>query len=257
MKWDGVRAVVYVVGGRVRVMTRNDRDVTATYPELRRHRPPRWAAARCVLDGEIVAFDAQGRPSFGALQQRMHVTAAATVRRAGRARCRSRYLAFDLLYLDGHPLTGCRYDERRALLEALEPPGPAGAAPPAFAGHGAEALDASLAQGLEGVVAKRRDVHRTSPAAAPGLDEGQERADPGGRDRRLAAREPATGRAHRRRCWSASRRTVRWSTSAGSAPGSPSPMLDRPAAPAAPAGALDLAVRDRAAADGRARTRSG
>ena len=156
MKWDGVRAVVYVSGGRARVLTRNDRDVSGSYPELGRMAAS-LGVREVVLDGEIVALDPAGRPSFGLLQQRMHVTGATRVRELARTVPVS-YLAFDLLYLDGHLLTGFDYDQRRSLLEALDLAGPRWGVPPAFSGHGAEAVEASLAQGLEGVVAKRRSA---------------------------------------------------------------------------------------------------
>jgi bifunctional non-homologous end joining protein LigD len=66
MKWDGVRAVVYVEGGRARVMTRNDREVSGTYPEIR-DMAAAMGTRQVVLDGELVAFDEAGRPSFGQL----------------------------------------------------------------------------------------------------------------------------------------------------------------------------------------------
>jgi bifunctional non-homologous end joining protein LigD len=155
MKWDGVRAVTYVQHAEVRVMTRNDRDVTATYPEL-------LDVARAVvghdavLDGEIVALD-DGRPSFGTLQQRMHVTAADQVRRLARQVPVS-YLVFDVLWLDAEDLTKRPYDERRARLEGLGIDRPAIQVPPVFLGNGADALRASQAAGLEGILAKRRDA---------------------------------------------------------------------------------------------------
>ena len=74
MKWDGIRAVVYLDGGDLRLMTRNDREVSATYPELA-GLTAALAGHRVVLDGEVVAFDEAGRPSFGELQARMHVRA--------------------------------------------------------------------------------------------------------------------------------------------------------------------------------------
>jgi bifunctional non-homologous end joining protein LigD len=155
MKWDGVRAVVYVRDGAARVLTRNDRDVTGTYPEL-----TAMAAALprlpMVLDGEVVALDRAGRPDFGRLQQRMHVGVPAVVRQLEHDVPVS-YLAFDLLHLDGHDLTGRSYDDRRSLLEGLGLHGPRWDVPPAFAGAGDDAMAASAAQGLEGVVAKRRD----------------------------------------------------------------------------------------------------
>src|SRR3954453_594898 len=94
MKWDGVRAVVYVDGGRARVMTRNDREVLAQYPELR-SMAEQMGSTQAVLDGEIVAFDEQGRPSFGRLQQRMHVTKTSALDRL-RTEVPIHYLIFDV-----------------------------------------------------------------------------------------------------------------------------------------------------------------
>ena len=153
MKWDGIRAVVYLDRGDLRVLTRNDREVAATYPELA-GLAHQLRGHRMIVDGEIVAFDEAGRPSFGELQARMHVRA------PGRAlldRVPVSLLVFDLLHLDGTSLVGAPYDERRAALESLDLAGDRWAVPPAFDGQGAEALAASKAQGLEGVLAKRHD----------------------------------------------------------------------------------------------------
>jgi bifunctional non-homologous end joining protein LigD len=154
MKWDGVRAVVYLDRGELRVMTRNDREVSATYPELRAL-AAEHAGERMILDGELVAFDEAGRPSFGELQARMHVQAPG---RELLARVPVSLLVFDLLHLDGTSLLTLPYDDRRAALEDLDLAGPRWAVPPAFDGHAADALAASRAQGLEGVLAKRRDA---------------------------------------------------------------------------------------------------
>jgi bifunctional non-homologous end joining protein LigD len=157
MKWDGVRAIGYVdptrpAPDRLRLLTRNDREVAATYPDLRglvevvgRH--------RVVLDGEIVAFDAKGRPSFGRLQQRMHVQHPS---RDLLEAVPVGYLVFDVLHLDGRSMLGETYDERRAALLDLALSGDRVDTPPAFEGDGTAAKEASLAQGLEGVMAKRR-----------------------------------------------------------------------------------------------------
>lgn len=153
MKWDGVRAVVYVDRGTVRVMTRNDREVVATYPELR-GLAEALGSRRAVLDGEIVAFDENGRPSFGTLQQRMHVQRPSA---SLRDQVPVTFLAFDVMYLDGESLLKRTYDERRAALESLGLDGPRWVTPPAFEGDGAAASKASEDQGLEGVLAKRRD----------------------------------------------------------------------------------------------------
>ena len=154
MKWDGVRAIGYVDAGCLRLRSRNDRDVTEAYPEL-----AGLAAAldgrSVVVDGEVVAFDAQGRPSFGAIQPRMHLRDARRVARLA-AESPVAYLLFDLLYADGRSLLEMPYAERRAALEALELHGEHWQAPPAFEGDGAAAMAASSGAGLEGVVAKRR-----------------------------------------------------------------------------------------------------
>ena len=157
MKWDGVRAVTYAEPGRVRVLTRNDREVARTYPELA-PAGQLLGGVRAVLDGEIVALDKAGRPDFGLLQQRMHVTDPAQVRSLTE-RVPVAYLVFDLLHLDGRDLLDLSYDDRRALLEELDLGSAGGtfAVPPAFAGDGAAALATSHARALEGVVAKRRD----------------------------------------------------------------------------------------------------
>ena len=153
MKWDGVRAVVYLDGTSVRVLTRNDREVAATYPELRGLADV-LGRRRVVLDGEIVALDGAGRPSFGELQARMHV------QRPGAALLAAvpvSFLAFDVLHLGAETQLSTTYDRRRAVLEDLGLDGPHWAVPPAFQGDGSSALQVSRAQGLEGVIAKRRD----------------------------------------------------------------------------------------------------
>jgi len=154
-KWDGVRAIVYIEGGRPRVLSRNERDVTGSYPELRALADAQ-GARQIVLDGEIVAMDEAGRPSFGRLQERMHVTRAAAVRRVATT-VPVTYLIFDLLHVDGSSTLALGYAERRALLESLDLAGPSWTLAPSFAGGGAAVLQASREAGLEGIVAKRLD----------------------------------------------------------------------------------------------------
>lgn len=155
MKWDGVRAVVYLDRAAVRIFSRNDRDVTVSYPELA-GMADAFAGQELVLDGEIVAFDQHGRPSFGRLQQRMHVADASTAAQLSRT-VPAVFLAFDLLRMDGHLITGQPYAQRRELLEHLDVDGPSWHTPPVFEGSAADALAASQEQGLEGVLAKRLD----------------------------------------------------------------------------------------------------
>jgi bifunctional non-homologous end joining protein LigD len=155
VKWDGVRAIAYAQPGRLRLESRNLRDITDSYPEVRgilRNLGMRDA----VLDGEIVAFDNDGKPSFERLQQRMHVTAPSSVRRLA-AKSPVVYAIFDVLYLDGHPLMGLPYSERRAMLESLGLEGPAWRVPAVHPGQGTRLLEATGEQGLEGIVAKRLD----------------------------------------------------------------------------------------------------
>jgi bifunctional non-homologous end joining protein LigD len=155
VKWDGVRAIAYLQPGRLRLESRNLNEITDAYPEVRgllRDIGMREA----VFDGEIVAFDEQGRPSFERLQRRMHVTSTAAVRRLASS-TPVVYAIFDLLYLDGHSLMELPYRERRARLESLELAGAAWRVPAAHPGEGARLLEATRAQGLEGIVAKRLD----------------------------------------------------------------------------------------------------
>lgn len=155
IKWDGVRAIAYCAPGEVRLQSRNVKDITASYPELTRI-DRALGSHRAVLDGEIVAFDAAGRPSFGALQQRMHVSSREQARRlAGTTPVT--YVVFDVLWLDGHSLTGLPYAERRARLAELDLNGESWQTPEHVVGHGRELLKASVEQRLEGIVAKRLD----------------------------------------------------------------------------------------------------
>jgi bifunctional non-homologous end joining protein LigD len=154
MKWDGVRAIVECVGGQVHVTSRNDNDMTVSYPEL--HGLADAIGTDAVLDGEIVAFDRAGRPNFGLLQQRMHVAKASdALQRAQQTP--AMLLAFDLLELRGVSLLREPYHGRRELLADLELTGRSWLVPPAFDGAAEDALAASRENGLEGIVAKRID----------------------------------------------------------------------------------------------------
>jgi bifunctional non-homologous end joining protein LigD len=154
-KWDGVRAIVFVEGGRIRATSRNDKDLGGSFPELRAI-GDFLGARSAILDGEVVAFDDAGRPSFGRLQHRLHVGSRAEVTRRSHEAAVS-YIAFDLLYLEGRSLLALPYEERRAALDSLELKGDSFATSPSFADRpGAEILSAARHGGLEGVVAKRR-----------------------------------------------------------------------------------------------------
>jgi bifunctional non-homologous end joining protein LigD len=155
VKWDGVRAIAYCRPGRLALQSRNLNDVTAQYPEVRRL--ARQLGARdAVLDGELVAFDAEGRPSFERLQQRIHQTAESVVRRRMQSHPVT-YVIFDLLYLDGRNLMDEPYGRRRELLEGLELEGQSWQTPGYSTGHAKELLAASAEHKLEGIVLKRLD----------------------------------------------------------------------------------------------------
>lgn len=131
VKWDGFRALAFVEAGRLVLRSRTGRDVTADYPDVLVDVPD------AVVDGELVAM-VDGVPSFQALQTR---SAPIT------------FVPFDLLHLGDRPLLGLPYDERRALLSSLLPD-----VPPSF-DDGPALLATTRAQGLEGVLAKRRSSH--------------------------------------------------------------------------------------------------
>jgi bifunctional non-homologous end joining protein LigD len=163
MKWDGVRALAFIENGVIRLVSRTGKDITRTYPELL---GPAERPAQVLLDGEIVAFT-DGRPDFEALQPRMHVSSAEAALRLAPS-IPVTYLAFDVLHLDGVRLTSLPYISRRKTLNTILSNGPGFLLPPNFPGPDLDAVrEASVANGLEGVVAKRLDSIY-EPGARPG-----------------------------------------------------------------------------------------
>jgi bifunctional non-homologous end joining protein LigD len=149
VKWDGIRALVEVADGRVRITSRNENDVTPAYPELQ---DLGQLGHDLLLDGEIVALGS-GVPSFSALADRMHVRDPRKAAQLAQSNPIT-YLAFDLLRLDGTELTGRPLSERRQALEALGLDDAAWQVPPTYA-DGQVLLGAAEAQGLEGIVSKK------------------------------------------------------------------------------------------------------
>jgi len=153
VKWDGMRVIATVKDGRLRLTSRNDNDVTVSFPELAGLADARVSGGRdLVLDGEIVAF-LDGIPRFGGLADRMHVK---DVNRAEAAAARNpvTLLVFDLLSIDGLDVTSLPLKDRRAALEQLGIEGPRWQVPPTY-DDGQVLFDATAAQGLEGIVSKR------------------------------------------------------------------------------------------------------
>jgi len=155
LKWDGVRAIGYCDAGHLRLESRNGRDITSQYPELRAL-GRKLGSLQVVLDGEIVAFDENGKPGFQRLQRRMHLASDAAVRRR-MADTPVTYVLFDLLFLEGRVLYELAYTDRRKLLAELELDGPSWQTPAFHQGDGRGLLALTKNQGLEGVVAKRLD----------------------------------------------------------------------------------------------------
>lgn len=155
LKWDGIRAITYLDKGKLRLESRNGNDLSASFPELDSLREA-FSSHQLVLDGEIVSFAADGRPSFQALQPRIH---SADRRRSLRLAEEApvTYVVFDLLFKDGVSLLDEPYDERRRLLEALSLDKVAAVALSArFEGPGADLFAVSKEQGLEGILCKKR-----------------------------------------------------------------------------------------------------
>ncbi|SDU70790.1 bifunctional non-homologous end joining protein LigD [Jiangella alkaliphila] len=154
VKWDGVRTIAYIQDGAIRLSSRTLRDVTRVYPDV--HGVAGAIGGRdAVLDGEVVAFDDTGRPSFEKLQSRMNVEVSGLSDPLV-AGAPAVYVLFDLLYVDDRSLLNASYEERRAELDALLPAGGPGWTVPAYVpGDGAAMLAATKAQRLEGVIAKR------------------------------------------------------------------------------------------------------
>ncbi|MFJ6550040.1 non-homologous end-joining DNA ligase [Microbacterium sp. NPDC091676] len=153
VKWDGIRAIGTWRDGHMSLHARRGTDITARYPELTADGAPFLPVDEAIVDGEIVAFDSAGRPSFSLLQNRMHLTRPREIEREV-VRTPVVYMLFDLLRLDGHDLTAMPLRERRTLLGDIV----AGVdapiqVPPVFDDVDA-ALAASEEFGLEGVVVK-------------------------------------------------------------------------------------------------------
>jgi len=154
IKWDGYRAVAFICDGKVRLVSRNQNDLTAQYPELQ-ELPKFVKADSAVLDGELVALDEAGRSSFSLMQQRTGIRHNGR-RSAARGDIPVLYYAFDLLYLDGYDLRRLVLEQRKEALAAIITAG----GPIRYSEHfaqGVQLLTAAQQKGLEGILAKRRD----------------------------------------------------------------------------------------------------
>ncbi len=156
VKWDGYRVEAVVRDGRARIWTRNQLDASRYFPELAGEAP--WIDAReAIVDGEVVALDAEGLPSFSLLQDRTGI-------RTGRVPGSKQpgepapvvYQAFDLLHLDGRSLLMLPLEERKRLLRSRLRPHPRVGYASHVVGDGLAFTEAARTQQLEGIVAKLR-----------------------------------------------------------------------------------------------------
>ena len=144
VKWDGYRAVVGAAGGVVRARSRRGLDLLGPFPEIAAAEIPDGV----VVDGEIVAFDEEGRPSFSSLQRRTGFGGTGTGAKVG-----VNLVVFDVLF-HGASITERPYEERRGVLEALELAPPI-VVPEPTPTHGISLFQAVRERGIEGIVAKR------------------------------------------------------------------------------------------------------
>lgn len=154
LKWDGMRAIAFIDGDGVRLQTANLKDSTSSFPELSGLADEFDGLGSIVLDGEIVAIDDDGAPSFSRLQHRMHVS---HVREAWKraADVPISFAIFDLLHLDGHDTMGLPLSSRRSLLESVVEAGSHWRLTDLHLGDPAGLLATVTERGLEGIVAKQ------------------------------------------------------------------------------------------------------
>src|SRR5262245_290156 len=151
-KWDGYRALCYIRNGNYQLISRNQLDMTARYPELSKL-PHCFDAETAVVDGEIVAIGPDGLPSFQLMQGWLSGN-----RRAAKS-VRILYYVFDLIYLDGFDLRACQLVDRKERLEQVFTP----ANVVKFSDHieteGKALFKIAANARLEGIVAKERNSH--------------------------------------------------------------------------------------------------
>ena len=154
IKWDGYRAVAFIENGKVRLVSRNQNELTGRYPELK-DLPLFVKAKNAILDGEVVALDEEGKPSFSLMQQRTGFRPHGK-RSAPKADVPVLYYAFDLIYLDGEDWRRMPLEERKRKLASIVKTGDALRYSDHFEEYGKALFDTAQEKGLEGIVAKRR-----------------------------------------------------------------------------------------------------
>lgn len=154
IKWDGYRAIAYIDSGRTRLVSRNQNDFTAAFPEFA-ELASRVRATRAILDGELVALDPQGRSSFSLMQQRTGLDKGRRRIGIAKAGIPLAYYVFDILYLDGYSLERVALEDRKRLLRQVLRPSDLIRISDDFS-DGSRLYAAARQQRLEGIIAKRR-----------------------------------------------------------------------------------------------------
>jgi bifunctional non-homologous end joining protein LigD len=155
IKWDGYRALAFIENGKLRLVSRNQNELTQRYPELK-DLPKFVHAKTAILDGEVVALDEQGRASFSLMQQRTGFRPGGR-RGATNADVPVLYYAFDLLYLDGYDWRKIPLEERKKKLASLLDTGDSVRYSDHYENQGKALFEMARAKGLEGILAKKRD----------------------------------------------------------------------------------------------------
>jgi bifunctional non-homologous end joining protein LigD len=154
IKWDGYRAVSFIEDGKVRLVSRNQNDLTAQFAEMR-DLPKSVRAKTAILDGELVALDEEGRASFSLMQRRTGI-------RQGNRHAAARrdvpvvYYVFDLLYADGYDLRRVSLEERKKVLAKILTSRDLVRYSDYYPGQGVALFEAAKQKGLEGILAKHR-----------------------------------------------------------------------------------------------------
>jgi bifunctional non-homologous end joining protein LigD len=154
IKWDGYRAIAFIHDDKARLVSRNQNDLTPRYPELKDL--PRFIKAKtAILDGEVVALDADGKASFSRMQQRTGFRPGGR-RVAANADVPVLYYAFDLLYLDGYDWRRVPLEDRKRKLASVLVAGDVVRYSDHYEEHGKALFEMARKKGLEGIVAKKR-----------------------------------------------------------------------------------------------------
>ncbi len=157
IKWDGYRAIAFIENGKVRLVSRNQNELTARYPELK-DMPEFVKAKTAILDGEVVALDVDGRASFSLMQQRTGFRPGGK-RAAEKADVPVLYYAFDVLYLDGYDWRRVPLEERKKKLASILEPRDSLRYSDHYEAQGKALFEIARDKKLEGILAKKRNSY--------------------------------------------------------------------------------------------------